>query len=86
MAGGIAADRLRSIVDRIERLEQERKDLGGDIKDVFSEAKSAGFDVKVLRRLIRERKISPAELEQQDDLLALYRRALAGTETQETES
>ncbi|MBS7792180.1 DUF2312 domain-containing protein [Roseococcus sp. SDR] len=86
VAGGIAADRLRSIVDRIERLEQERKDLGGDIKDVFSEAKSAGFDVKVLRRLIRERKISPAELEQQDDLLALYRRALAGTETQETES
>jgi uncharacterized protein (UPF0335 family) len=45
--GGIAADRLRSIVDRIERLEEERKALGGDIRDIYAEAKSAGFDVKV---------------------------------------
>lgn len=85
-AGGIAADRLRSIVERIERLEEERKELGADIKDVFGEAKSAGFDVKVLRRLIRERKIAPAELDAHERLLELYRRALAGTETQETES
>ena len=52
--GGVAADRLRSIVDRIERLEEERKALGGDIKDIYSEAKSAGFDVKALRQLIRK--------------------------------
>ena len=43
--GGIAADRLRSIVDRIERLEEERKALGGDIRDIYAEAKSAGFEV-----------------------------------------
>ena len=54
--GGIAADRLRSIVDRIERLEEERKALGADIKDIYMEAKSAGFDVKALRQLISIRK------------------------------
>ncbi|HET6236450.1 MAG TPA: GapR family DNA-binding domain-containing protein, partial [Acetobacteraceae bacterium] len=51
--GGIAADRLRSLVERIERLEEERKALGSDIRDIYAEAKSAGFDVKVLRQLIR---------------------------------
>ena len=74
--GGIAADRLRSIVDRIERLEQERKALGDDIKDIFSEAKSAGFDVKVIRQIIRLRKQEPADVEEQETLLDLYRRAL----------
>ena len=74
--GGIAADRLRSLVDRIERLEEERKALGNDIKDIFSEAKSAGFDVKVLRQLIRLRKQEPAEIEEQETLLDVYRRAL----------
>ena len=74
--GGIAADRLRSIVDRIERLEQERKALGDDIKDIYSEAKSAGFDVKVLRQIIRLRKQEAAEVEEQETLLDLYRRAL----------
>jgi len=75
-AGGIAADRLRSIVDRIERLEEERKALSGDIKDIYAEAKSAGFDVKVLRQLIRIRKQEPAEVEEQETLLDVYRRAL----------
>lgn len=76
--GGIAAERLRSLVDRIERLEEERKALGGDIKDIYAEAKSAGFDCKVLRRLIRERKQEPADLEEQETLLDIYRRALGG--------
>ena len=75
-AGGIAADRLRSLVDRIERLEEERKALGNDIKDIYSEAKSAGFDVKVLRQLIRIRKQEPADVEEQETLLDVYRRAL----------
>ncbi len=75
-AGGIAADRLRSLVERIERLEEERKALGNDIKDIFAEAKSAGFDVKVLRQLIRLRKQEPAEIEEQESLLDVYRRAL----------
>ncbi len=74
--GNIAADRLRSIVERIERLEEERKALSGDIKDIFAEAKSAGFDVKVLRALIALRKKEPAEVEEQETLLDVYRRAL----------
>lgn len=74
--GGIAADRLQSIVSRIERLEEERKNLGADIKDIFAEAKGAGFDVKVLRQLIRIRKQETAEVEEQETLLDLYRRAL----------
>ena len=74
--GGIAADRLRSLIERIERLEEERKALGSDIKDIYAEAKSAGFDVKVLRQIIRIRKQEPAEVEEQETLLDVYRRAL----------
>jgi uncharacterized protein (UPF0335 family) len=74
--GGIAADRLRSIVERIERLEEERKALSNDIKDIYGEAKASGFDVKALRALISLRKKEPAEIEEQDSLLTLYRRAL----------
>ncbi|MBB5694810.1 DUF2312 domain-containing protein [Roseomonas sp. GCM10028921] len=74
--GGIAADRLRSIIERVERLEEERKGLADDIKDIFAEAKSAGFDVKVIRSIIRIRKQEPAEVEEQETLLDLYRRAL----------
>lgn len=74
--GGIAADRLRSIIERVEHLEEERKALSGDIKDIFTEAKSAGFDVKVLRQIIRIRKQEPAEVEEQETLLDVYRRAL----------
>ncbi|NKC34119.1 DUF2312 domain-containing protein [Falsiroseomonas selenitidurans] len=74
--GGIAADRLRSIIERVERLEEERKALAGDIKDIFAEAKSAGFDVKVIRQIISIRKKEPAEVEEQETLLDLYRRAL----------
>ncbi|SHJ50920.1 Uncharacterized conserved protein, UPF0335 family [Roseomonas rosea] len=74
--GGIAADRLRSIIERVERLEEERKALADDIKDIFAEGKSAGFDVKVIRQIIRIRKQEPAEVEEQETLLDLYRRAL----------
>ena len=72
----IAADRLRSIVERIERLDEERKSLGSDIKDIYTEAKSAGFDTKVLRQLIAIRKQEPADVEERETLLDLYRRAL----------
>ena len=74
--GGIAGERLRTIVERIERLEEERKALAGDIKDIYVEAKSAGFDVKVLRQLIRIRRQEPAEVEEQETLLDVYRRAI----------
>lgn len=76
VVGGIAADRLRSIIQRVERLEEEKKALSSDIKDIFAEAKSAGFDVKVLRQVIRLRKQEPAEVEEQETLMDLYRRAL----------
>jgi len=75
-AVGIAADRLRSIVDRIERLEEERKAIGSDIKDIYTEAKSAGFDVPVLRQLIRIRKKDAAEVEEQETMLGVYKRSL----------
>ncbi|PPQ31729.1 DUF2312 domain-containing protein [Rhodopila globiformis] len=75
-AGGIAVDRLRSLVERIERLEEERKALGSDIKDIYAEAKSAGFDVVVIRQLIKIRKREPAEVEEEETLLDIYRRAL----------
>lgn len=74
--GNVAGDRLKSLVERIERLEEERKALGSDIKDIYAEAKSAGFDVKVLRQLIRLRKQEPAEIEEQETLLDVYRRAI----------
>lgn len=74
--GGIAADRLRSIVERVERLEEERKALAGDIKDIYAEAKSAGFDPKVIRRIVAIRKQEPADVEEHETLLDLYRRAL----------
>ena len=74
--GGVATDRLRSIIERIERLNEEVKALKADVKDVFAEAKSAGFDVKVLRLVIKLRALEPAEVEEQETLLDLYRRAL----------
>lgn len=74
--GGIAADRLRSIVERIERLEEERKGIGSDIKDIYAKAKSAGFDVKVVRGIIRDRRREPAELEQEETLRDVYRQAM----------
>jgi uncharacterized protein (UPF0335 family) len=74
--GGIAADRLRSIIERIERLEEERKALASDVKDIFAEAKSAGFDVAVVREILRIRKQEPADVEERETLLDLYRRAL----------
>jgi uncharacterized protein (UPF0335 family) len=73
---GIAADRLRSLVERIERLEEERKALAGDIRDIYAEAKAAGFDVKVLRQVIRLRRQDQAEVQEQESLLDLYKRAL----------
>ena len=75
-AVGIAASRLRSLVDRIERLEEERKAIGSDVKDIYKEAAHAGFDVKVLRQLIRIRKKDAAEVEEQETMLGVYKRSL----------
>jgi uncharacterized protein (UPF0335 family) len=72
----VAKDRIRSIVNRIERLTEEKAALSNDIKDIYGEAKASGFDVKALRALIAERKKEPAEVEEQRTLIDLYRRAL----------
>lgn len=72
-AGGIAVDRLRTIVERIERLEEERKGLA---RDIYAEAKSAGFDVTVIRRIIKAREKTPSEVDEQENLFDVYRHAL----------
>jgi uncharacterized protein (UPF0335 family) len=74
--GGVAADQLRSIVERIERLEEEKKALAEDIKEVFAEAKGNGFDTKILRKVISMRKRDRAELDEEETILELYLRAL----------
>ncbi len=76
MAEEIAADRLRSIIERVERLEEEKTSLSNDIKDIMAEAKSAGFDTKVIKQLIKIRKQEPSEVEEQETLLDLYKKAL----------
>lgn len=72
----MAADRLKNIVERIERLEEERKNLQSDIKDIYTEAKSAGFDTKVLRMVIASRKKDQAEWKEQQAMLEAYMAAL----------
>ncbi len=74
--GGIAADRLRSLIERIERLEEEKKAISSDIRDIFAEAKSAGFDVKIMRAVIKLRKMNAADRDEQEFLLETYRKAL----------
>jgi uncharacterized protein (UPF0335 family) len=74
--GGIAADRLKSFVERIERLEEERAALGADVREVYSEAKGGGFDTKIIRQIIRLRKLDKAQRQEQEALLDLYKRAL----------
>lgn len=74
--GGIAVDRLRSIVERIERLESERDGIASDIKDVYAEAKSAGFDNKAIRAVVKLRKMNAADRDEQEIILDTYRKAL----------
>lgn len=74
--GGLAVDRLRSIVERVERIHADRKALADDISDIYREAKSAGFDPKVIKTLVSIRAKEPAEVEEAETLLDLYRRAL----------
>ena len=74
--GGVAADQLRAFVERIERLEEEKKALNDDIKDVYAEAKGNGYDVKVLRQVVRMRKQDSNERREMESLLDLYLHAL----------
>lgn len=74
--GGISAERLRSLIERIERLEEEKKELQSDIRDIFAEAKSAGFDVKAMRTILKLRKMNDADRNEQEAVVETYRRAL----------
>jgi len=73
---GIAADRLRSFLERIERLEEEKAGLTADIREVYAEAKGGGFDTKVMRQIVRLRKMDSADRQEQEALLEVYRRAI----------
>ena len=74
--GGIAVDRLRSLIERIEKLEEDKKEIQSDIREVFAEAKSAGFDVKIMRAILKLRKMNASDRDEQEILLDTYRKAL----------
>ncbi len=74
--GGIAGERLRSLIERIERLEEEKRTLAADIKEVYAEAKGTGFDTKIMRQIIRIRRMDKDDVDEQETLLDLYKRAL----------
>ena len=74
--GGIAADRLRTFVERIERLEEEKAAITADIREVYGEAKGAGFNAKILRQIVRLTGLDQADRREQEAILELYKRAL----------
>ena len=74
--GGIAGERLKSFIERVERLEEEKRALAEDIKEVYAEAKGVGFDVKIMRQIVKIRKMDQDELDEQETLLDVYKRAL----------
>jgi len=74
--GVIAADHLKALIARIERLEEEKASIGGDIREVYSEAKGMGFDPKIMRQIVRLRKMEQSDYQEQQTLLELYKAAL----------
>lgn len=76
IVGGVASDVLKQLISKIEHLENEKKEIAENIKDVYAEAKAQGFDAKVIRQVVKERKMDKNELDEQETLLAMYKRAL----------
>ena len=76
---GVAANRLKSFIERIERLEEEKKNLTADIREVYTEAKSSGFDIKTMRKVVALRNLDISERQEQEVLLDTYLRALGET-------
>ncbi len=74
--GAIAAERLKSFIERVERLEEEKAALAADIREVFAEAKGNGFDTKIMRQVIKLRKMEANDRQEHEHLLDLYKRAL----------
>lgn len=83
---GIAGDRIRSIVERIEHVEDEIKALNEGKKEIFSEAKGEGFDVKVIKEILRLRKKDKDERDEHESLLDLYLRAMESPETEQAKA
>lgn len=79
MTDNVSAEQLRLFIERIERLEEEKRGISDDIKDVYGEAKSTGFDAKIMRQIVRLRKMERHQLQEQDALLETYRNALGLT-------
>ena len=75
-AGPVSADRLKSFIERVEKLEEERAAIGSDIRDVYSEAKGVGYDVKTMRKVVSLRKLDAADRAEQEALLDTYKHAL----------
>ena len=73
---GIAGERLKSFIERIERLSEEKKAISDDIKDVYAEAKGVGFDVKILKEIIKLRKIDNEKRQELEELIELYKSAI----------
>jgi uncharacterized protein (UPF0335 family) len=71
-----ADDRLRLLIERVERLEEEKKGISDDIKDVYGEAKATGYDAKIMRQIVRLRKMSPDDRREAEILLETYKNAL----------
>jgi uncharacterized protein (UPF0335 family) len=76
MSDNISADQLRLLIERVERLEEEKKGISEDIKDVYGEAKSTGFDVKTIRTIVRLRKMEKHHRDEAEALLETYKQAL----------
>ena len=74
--GGIEGDILKQYISKIERLEQEKSEIQEHIRETYADAKSNGFDPKIMKQVIKERKLEKAELEEQESLLVMYKRAL----------
>jgi len=73
---GIAGEQLRAFIERIERLEEEKRTLSADIKEVYAEAKGSGFDTNIMRQIIRIRRMDQDDVDEQETLLDVYKRAL----------
>jgi uncharacterized protein (UPF0335 family) len=69
-------DRLRLLIERVERLEEEKKGIGDDIKDVYNEAKAVGYDAKIMRQIVRLRKMKPDDRKEMEAILDVYKAAL----------
>lgn len=74
--GGISPNQLRLFIEKIERLEEEKNDLQENIKEVYAEAKSSGFDPKIMKQIIKLRKMKEEDVSEQEELLEIYKQAL----------